>query len=70
MINQKNLTAGVLNIFLLFVVLVSRGSGAGVNELGAFRPPAVPLVTVDPYMSVDRPVARNGWYNSCWWACV
>jgi hypothetical protein len=39
---------GVLAVGLL-CMLTAQGAG---QELGAFRPPAVPLATVDPYMSV------------------
>jgi len=41
----------VLSAFFI-VSLVSGVTGAAVDDLKAFRPPAVPLVTVDPYMSV------------------
>ncbi len=45
------MTSKVLSAFFI-VSLVSGVSGADVDDLRAFRPPAVPLVTVDPYMSV------------------
>ncbi|MHC4395765.1 MAG: glutaminase family protein [Planctomycetota bacterium] len=45
------MAAKVLSAFFI-VTLVCGISEADVKESSAFRPPAVPLVTVDPYMSV------------------
>ncbi|MHC4559039.1 MAG: glutaminase family protein [Planctomycetota bacterium] len=42
-----------LGVMLTFVVTcLSICSSSGAEELASFRPPAVPLVTIDPYMSV------------------